>query len=226
MRRINVFVRTILLGICLSLVTSTALAWEIQLTGAFNWSHEWYCQQGPKGFFGPYNADNGTRTKTANLNFWNGGQFDTNLTTSSDAKWSYFNVELLPQVQINEAIKLSGKYRLGTYGDPAASDYHTQDAPGMNQAFSEGQWTMFWASAQTPWGALAIGKRPWSFGNALQYDGEDSCTTESLALVVPTVPWTSALPFIPTGSPGIPAFPLTLEGTRTVCHYTQPQAAA
>jgi hypothetical protein len=173
-------------------------AWEYEMQGSFNWTHEWYNQRGSKGFFGPYNVDNsGGATRVANLNFWNGGQFDTNITTSADAGWSYFNVEFKPVIKINEALRMSGKYRLGTYGQPLASDYHTQDAPGTSRAFSEGQWTMFWVTASTPWGILGIGKRPWTFGTGLQYDGEDAATTESISLVAPYGPFDIGIAFYP-----------------------------
>ena len=46
---------------------------EFNLTGTFAWTHEWYNQQGTKGFFGNYNVDNGNGGAglgTANLNFW------------------------------------------------------------------------------------------------------------------------------------------------------------
>jgi hypothetical protein len=223
MQTIRFLIRSMLLGMCILFFASAAFAWEFQLTGAFNWTHEWYSQQGSKGFFGPYDVDNGTGTRSANLNFWNGGQFDTNISTSKDAKWSYFNVEFLPQIKINEAIRLSGKCRLGTYGDPAASDYHTQDAPGINQAFSEGQWTMFWVTAQTPVGGFGIGKRQWTFGNALQYDGEDAATTESVVLVAPYGPLDIGIAFYPyrfAGSSSISAYaaddPYNLPGYPTI----------
>ena len=80
------------------------------MEGSFTWTHEWYNQRGHKGFFGPYDVDNGPGT-TANLNFWNGTQFDTNITTSASAGWSYFNVELNPQIQVNPAIRLTGSER-------------------------------------------------------------------------------------------------------------------
>lgn len=192
-----------------SLITSPAMAWEFELAGSFNWTYEWYNQNGHKGFFGPYNVDNGGATRAANLNFWNGGQFDTNITTSAIARWSYFNVEFEPVIKINPAIKITGLYRLGTYGDPLASDYHTQDAAGTSRAFSEGQWTLFWVTAQTPIGVFGIGKRPWTFGNALQYDGEDAASTESISLTVPYGPLDIGIAFYPyrfAGSSSIPAF--------------------
>ena len=83
------------------------------MTGRFNWTYLWTNQRGAKGFFGPYNVDNGAGTRTANLNFWNGGQYDTNIITSADAGWSWFNVEFFPLLKINEAVRFQGKYRLG-----------------------------------------------------------------------------------------------------------------
>lgn len=197
MRGIRCLSYGVVLLVCLFFSSSPALAWEFELGGAFNWTHEWYSQQGSGGFLGPYNVDNGSGTRAANLNFWNGGQFDTNIVTGAKANWSYFNVEFVPKIKINPAIRLSGKYRLGTYNDPNASDYHTYDAPGVNRAFSEGQWTMFWVTAQTPLGILGIGKRPWSFGTGLQYDGDDAATTESMSLVAPFGPLDIGIAFYP-----------------------------
>jgi hypothetical protein len=209
MRRIIFLVSVVVSMSCLPFLALPSFAWEFELAGSFNWTYEWYSQRGSKGFFGPYNVDNGGGTLAGNLNFWNGGQFDTNITTGSQAGWSYFNVEFVPKIKLNEAIRFQAKYRLGTYGDPIASDYHTSDAPGGNNAFSEGQWTMFWATAQTPLGTFAIGKRQWTFGTGLQYDGEAAATTESVTLVAPYGPFNLGIAFYPyrfAGSSSIGAF--------------------
>ncbi len=195
------------LCMCFGLGGTSAHAWELaDLDVSFNWKYEWYNQAGHQGFFGPYNRDNGPGT-TANLNFWNGGQFDTNMTTSADAGWSYFWVEFNPKFRINPAIKITAKYWLGTYGNIINSYYHTQDAPGVNNAFSDGQWTMFWGTAQTPWGVFGIGKRPWRFGTGLQYD-TDALTTESMVLAVPYGPLDIGIGYYPyrfVGTSSIPA---------------------
>ncbi len=176
---------------------TAASAWELNLSGVFAWAYESRSQTGTNGFLGTYDIDHGPTTRAGNLNFWAGGRFDTNLVTGKDAAWSYFNVELSPKIKVNEAIRFSGKYRLGTYGDPMAADYHTFDAPGVNRAFSEGQWTMFWVTARTPWGTVGLGKRPWVFGTALQYNGEDAATTESISLTVPYGPLDMGIAFYP-----------------------------
>jgi len=188
MGRTRSFLAALSLLVCLQLLASPAFGWELELAGRFYWLYESYAQRGDRGFFGPYNVDLGSIPSAANLNFWNGGEFDTNITTGSYAGWSYYCVEFEPVLRVNEAIRFKGKYRMGSYGNPANSYYYTQDAPGVNNAFSEGQWTMFWVTANTPWGIFGIGKRPWQYGTALQYDGADALTTESMLLVVPLGP--------------------------------------
>ncbi len=195
-----------------------APGWELDMSGSMRWAYEWYQQLGSKGFFGPYDLDRGANTTTANLNFWDGGQFDTNIVTSADSGWSYFSVTLDPTVKINQAIRLKARLRLAEYGNPHASNYYTEESPGTNNAFSEGQWTLFWATAQTPWGTFGVGKRPWQFGNGLQYDGADALTTESVVLVVPYGPLDIGFGFYPyryAGLQGIlPEDPLDLQISR------------
>jgi hypothetical protein len=208
----------LVLGLCLACLPSTAMGWELKMQGSMRWSYEWYQQRGSRGFFGPYDLDRGTNTTAANLNFWNGGQFDTNFTTGSQAGWSYFTVTFDPTLSINEAIRLNGRLRLAQYGDINASRYVTQQAPGTSNAFSEGQWTLFWATAKTPWGTFGVGKRPWRFGNGLQYDGDDALTTESVALMVPYGPLDLGLGFYPYRYAGLqsilPQDPLDLQISR------------
>jgi len=175
-----------------------ASAWEFEMTGSMYWLYEFYGQRGGNGFFGPYNVDAGAGTTTANLNYWwNGARLSQNLVTGTDASKSYFYVVLEPGIKINPALKLKGRYRLAQWNNPQASYYYTQDVPGTDNAFSQGQWTMFWGTAVTPWGTVGAGKRPWKFGTGLQYDGSDGLTTESVALSAPFGPLDIGLAFYP-----------------------------
>ena len=54
-----------------------------------------------------------------------------------------------------------------------------------------------WVTANMPWGVLGVGKRPWRFGTALQYDGSDSLTTESISLTVPYGPFDIGIAYYP-----------------------------
>ena len=175
-----------------------ASAWEFQMSGSMTWLYEYYTQRGSQGFFGPYNVDAGVGTATANLNYWwNGSRLSQNIVSGADASKAYFYVVLEPEVKINPAVKLKGRYRLGQYGVPQASYYYTQDSPGTDNALSEGQWTMFWGTAVLPWGTIGVGKRQWKFGTGLQYDGSDGLTTESLVLNAPYGPLDIGIGFYP-----------------------------
>ncbi|MEW6350654.1 MAG: hypothetical protein AB1646_16455 [Thermodesulfobacteriota bacterium] len=167
-----------------------ASAWEFQMEGQVNWYSVRFSQLGHSGFFGPYGVDKGAGTTTANLNFWEGeGILDKDFASSADAGWSAMWVKFWPTLKINEAIRVQAQYRIGMYGDPTGdNDYWTQGALGSETAISEGKWTLFWVTAQTPWGAFGVGKRRWLFGTGLQYDGSDSASTESLTFVAPYGP--------------------------------------
>jgi hypothetical protein len=180
------------------LLPGPSMGWEFQLAGSMNWNYEYYSQLGAQGFLGPYNVDNGAGTFTANQNFWwNGARLSQNLVSGADASKSYFWVTLEPTIKINPAVRLTGRYRLAQWNNPQASYYYTQDAPGTDNAFSEGQWTMFWGIVNLPWGTLGVGKRPWKFGTGLQYDGGDGLTTESVVLNAPYGPLDIGIGFYP-----------------------------
>ena len=132
------------------------------------------------------NIDNGLGTTTANLNFYGGGLMDTDLSAGADQLWNNFNVKIQPTLKINEAIRIRGQYRIGLLGDPTAdNDYHAHFFPGVDNAFSQGNWTLLWVTAQTPVGTFAVGKRRWSWGTGLQYDGIGQCQHGILATSVP-----------------------------------------
>ena len=50
------------LCMCLFLGRTAAHAWEFDMHAHMFWHYEWYGQKGSRGFFGPYNVDNGAGT--------------------------------------------------------------------------------------------------------------------------------------------------------------------
>ncbi|MEI8181793.1 MAG: hypothetical protein WCG29_03725 [Desulfomonile sp.] len=178
----------------LSVGVPSSSAWEFKLEGSFNYIFEQYSQMGSSGFFGKYNVDNSTGSSFfpggsyTNKNGWFGFQVN-DLVSGSNAGRHYQYLELWPEFKLNNAIRFRGKYRLGNYGDPIASDYITNTRPGVDVATSDGQWTMWWVDAQTPLGIIVVGKRPEAFGLGLQYNGEYNNTTEGVALVAPHGPF-------------------------------------
>ncbi len=180
-------------------------AWEFSMNGDFSSTYEYYSQAGSNGFFGKANIDNSAGTAGtlglkpgdfASLNGWVGKRAG-DLVSGTDSSQQYPVLEIFPQVKITKAIRFRGKYRLGDYGDPAASDYITNTRPGLNVATSDGQWTTWWITAQTPWGIIALGKRPQKFGTGLQYNGAHNSTTEGVLLAANYGPLRVGLGFHP-----------------------------
>jgi hypothetical protein len=188
------------LVVCLAILVfssfgiSSSGAWEFSMNGTFNYIYEQYGQTGAGGFFGAYNVDKSTGSTLIpagdykGLNGWFGFQVN-DLVSGSNAGRHYQYLELWPEFKLNNAVRFRGKYRLGNYGDPYASDYITNTRPGVDVATSDGQWTMWWVDAQTPYGIIVVGKRPEAFGLGLQYNGEANNTTEGVAIVAPYGPF-------------------------------------
>ena len=84
MRRIIFLVSAVISISCLPFVALSSLAWELEMEGQINWYHQWFSQTGHRGFFGPYNIDNGLGTTTANMNFWSGFLMDRDLSAGAD----------------------------------------------------------------------------------------------------------------------------------------------
>jgi hypothetical protein len=179
------------------LVGGSAFAWEFSMEGEFVWKNRFVQQLGSNGFFGKYDQDNSsTGGNFASVNGWAGGKLD-DLSSSAGVAEQRMEVNAVPELRINPAMRLRGEYRLGSYGDPVASAYVNSTSPGVQVAISEGQWTMWWFSAQTPLGMVVIGKRPFTFGCGLQYNGAEDLTTESLLVVAPYGPFRIGLGFYP-----------------------------
>ncbi|MHB8204442.1 MAG: hypothetical protein ACYDHG_12155 [Desulfomonilaceae bacterium] len=137
--------------VVINLLASMAFAWQLDVTGEMLWTFQFANQTGNRGFFGPYDIDNGLNTSTANLNYWwSGPVVAQNTVTGHDANASYFYFITEPIIKINPALRLQGRLRLGFWNVPVASLYFTQNAPGSYNAMSEAQWTLFWATAVLP----------------------------------------------------------------------------
>ncbi len=190
---------------CASATADPALAWEFKMKGAYTSTYEYYAQQGANGFFGKENIDLSAGTagtlglKPGDFSSLNGwvGKRARELVSGSDSSQHYPVLEFLPEIRINKAIRFRGKYRLGDYGDSIASDYITNTRPGLDVATSDGQWTLWWITVQTPWGTTVMGKRPQTFGTGLQYDGSHNASGESVLMLSQYGPFRFGLAFHP-----------------------------
>lgn len=179
------------------LMIGSAIAWEFSMEGELVWKGRFVGQLGSRGFFGEYDFDrSSTGGNYASTNGWVGAKLN-DLSSSSNAADQVMETNVLPQLRLNEAVRLRGEYRIGAWNDPVASAYINSTMPGVQVAISEGQWTMWWFSAQTPWGIIVFGKRPFDFGCGLQYNGSEDLTSESLLLVAPYGPFRFGVGFYP-----------------------------
>jgi hypothetical protein len=128
------------------------------------------------------------------------------IVSGSDAAWQINYMSTNMEIRMNKAVRVRGNYFIGSWTAPnystssglmVSSGILEMDSPGVQRSFSPGYWRTLWLSAQLPWGELAVGKRPSSWGMGLQYDGADNRTSESVALSVPYGPLRIQISFYP-----------------------------
>jgi len=164
------------------------------------------------------NQPNATVPNWAAANTWAGYRLlsgtQMGLVTGLDASVSWMRMTMNPEIRVNPAVRIRGQYVIGGYqtynggaaglsdvggntfgvalgsnGEMGSGVYITQQtANAISRPISTGYWQMLWATAQTPWGILVFGKRPFTFGTGLIGDGEHTCSSESLAIVAPYGP--------------------------------------
>jgi hypothetical protein len=200
----------ILLAVLLTAaVVAPASAWELGLEGQWLWGYDYVDQGGASGFFGPYNYANPAimgagANKWNSMNAWVGarrinvtGTTHTvdglgaipgsyGLVTGADAALQWSRAELVPEIRINKAVRLRGAYQIGA-GTATYGLYPNSSSFGTWNPIASGTWTQFWVTAQTPYGILIAGKRPFAWGIGVQYEGT-SCTSESIGFIAPYGP--------------------------------------
>lgn len=191
----------------------SASGMEVNFQGRYVWDYVAYAQLGARGFFGPYNIDNGSPIPggAASTNGWLGYRITSLMTSGTDAANSTMAMCIDTVVKLHDAIDIKGRYQIGGWGfsrnvsdvkfpaqvspkhwDPVGnltnSSYSTMTVPGVNQSFSSGYWNTLWVTARSPWGIIVIGKRPFKFGPGLMFNGADNASTETVLVVVPAGP--------------------------------------
>ncbi|MGO9122463.1 MAG: hypothetical protein ACLQPD_33220 [Desulfomonilaceae bacterium] len=147
------------------------------------------------------------------------------IVSGADASWNKMWMDVNMEVRINPALRVRGLYHIGEWatgttvaslgtqttdgfqtasGEQVQSEYQNFRFPGVKRSFSPGYWNTLWLTAQLPWGELAIGKRPSTWGTGLIWNGEDSRSSEQLTLFAVYGPLRIGAGFYPsrTGSEG------------------------
>jgi hypothetical protein len=173
-----------------------AFAWEFSMSGAFHSEYRYLTQLGENGFFGRYDQVAAAAGVAEVPNLYTGVHFlqisGQDMVGGSDASTHAFWAQIDPQIRINKAIRIRGRYRIGDLDSPLGNydtkQFHSMDG-GVLDEFAYGGWTMLWGTAQTPWGTIVLGKRPFAFGNGLMFDGTTTLSTDSILFVAPYGPF-------------------------------------
>jgi len=190
----------LLAGLLIAVFAAPASAWEFNLAGRWLWGYDYIDQAGKAGFFGAYDVAGpgligGASAHFATANGWVGARtinagvaaVQYGVVTGSNASLQWMRTELEPEFKINEAVRLRGLYQIGAGALSQYGLYANSSTFGAYNPIATGQWTQFWFTAQTPWGILVAGKRPFAFGMGAQYDGT-SASSEALGVVAPYGP--------------------------------------
>lgn len=208
MDRYRVWLLLAVVCISVPLLTAPASAWEFTMSGAFTWEYETRGQAGSDGFFGKY--DSALPSGTGDLggtyapyNAWLGYHFPVGIVSGSDGSWNTQYMGTNMQLRINKALRIRGLYYIGEWGpngtaNQVASEYLNYRYGGIQQSFSPGYWNTLWLSAELPWGALTVGKRPSTWGTGLGWNGTDSRTSESFSITAPYGPIRVGISFYPS----------------------------
>ena len=216
MNRYKILLLTVIVGLSIPLLVAPAPAWEFSMDGAFTWEFEYRGQGGREGFFGPYDVDFGSGSGSivagwlAPENFWLGfhqpgndrnassNNIGSSFASGSEGSWNTIYMKTNMQIRMNQALRVRGRYYIGKWydvgaptsvGEMVASELINYKAPGVQRSFSPGYWDTLWLTAELPWGIIALGKRPSSWGTGLGWNGDDNRSSESLALTVPYGPF-------------------------------------
>lgn len=212
MHRYRVWLLALALGLAIAV---PANAWEFTMDGAFTWEWDYRSQGGSSGFFGPYDQDAGSGIAGtipgffAPLNGWLGEHAGVaatgGLVSGSDASWNVFYMSTNMEVRMNPAVRVRGSYYIGEwlsqtapdsipnidvgFGNLVASQALSNRWSGIQRSFSPGYWNTLWLTAELPWGIVTLGKRKSVFGMGMYNNGDESRSTEKIALTVPYGPF-------------------------------------
>jgi len=218
MYRYRVWLLAAVLSVAVPFMATPANAWEFTMDGNFTWEYEVRGQTGSNGFFGRYDVDAGSGTGAfvagyfAPFNAYIGQPASSPgfaVVSGSDGSWNTQYMTNNMELRINPALRVRGLYYIGSWY-PEAAGATVADAPysatdlgrgalvgseyinyaygGIQRSFSPGYWNLLWLTAQLPWGELAMGKRPSTFGLGLAWNGAENRSSESLAMAVPYGP--------------------------------------
>jgi hypothetical protein len=157
----------------------------------------------PPGFFAPFNFWLGFHNAANDQNMKASG---SSFASGADGSWNTIYMTTNMQIRMNQAIRIRGRIDIGSWYTPEQSlsqaqlphsEYLNSSSSGVQRSFSPLNVNTLWLTAELPWGIVTLGKRPATWGTGLAWNGEESRTSESLALTVPYGPFRIQAAFYP-----------------------------
>ncbi len=81
------------------------------------------------------------------------------MVSGSEVAWNGQWMTLDPDIHLNKAVRVRGRYYVGSWATPyaatsvgsmAASEYFNYMSPGVQRSFSPGYWNLLWLTARLP----------------------------------------------------------------------------
>jgi hypothetical protein len=157
----------------------------------------------PAGFFAPFNLWLGFHNAANDQNLRDSG---SSFASGADGSWNTTYMTTNMQIRMNQAIRIRGRIDIGAWNTPEQSlslaqlphsEYLNSSSSGVQRSFSPLNVNTLWLTTELPWGIVTVGKRPSTWGTGLAWNGEESRTSESLALTVPYGPFRIQAAFYP-----------------------------
>jgi len=157
----------------------------------------------PPGFFAPFNFWLGFHNAANDQNMKTSG---SSFASGADGSWNTIFMTTNMQIRMNQAIRIRGRIDIGAWNTPEQSlslaqlphsEYLNSSSSGVQRSFSPLNVNTLWLTAELPWGIVTVGKRASTWGTGLAWNGEESRTSESLALTVPYGPFRIQAAFYP-----------------------------
>jgi hypothetical protein len=179
------------LGLLLFILTLTtsALAWELNLAAEYEMRYRYYSRTGANDLFGnvnaaqsPINTGSGTNSTSTTIGFSgpHGGTVVPEGISSKGSDGSRFEQRfwLFPEFKITPAVKVMAEYAFqgnpnGLYqgGPNWTNPQHyagwmslTSRPDDGNNSIAVGVLRALWIEAQIPWGKVSVGRMPFGFG--------------------------------------------------------------
>jgi hypothetical protein len=208
----------VLVGLLMAAFSEPALAWQFSMTGEAEFRYRYFARQGSADLFGGPAGINAGGIATGTIGFAgpvaNTVLVQGFSAKGADASINAMRAWFYPEIRVNSALRLRGEYWItgtnfrGLYDGTGISstngltatnwvsntgyngwyvlnDQGFGDTPG---GMSVPMWEKFWMSAQTPWGIIAIGRRPFPFGLGWSTLHQKDANTETYVIVVPYGP--------------------------------------